>query len=738
MFVFLWGMLSVPRPTKTFWVTAITYTEAIVVVKYLFQFGFFPWNDIVPENDPYWAPRIIGIEQKDQFAAMDLALLLALFIHRTILKRYGLWRDEEESTQSSPVISSKTSSASFNEGDDDEDKVGSPAMSVEDGQTGDDEKPCKPSLLSEVFRPFSHFYKQLTCPDYSATTDVYAPMFLCDFINFLILVFGYQSFGPSQTAGGGDVTSYISEDKVPVPFLIMLLAQFVLIVVDRALYLRKNVMGKLIFQIVLVVVLHVWLFFILPKVTNIPFTLNKTAQVFYFVKCVYFALSAYQIRSAYPTRILGNMLTKKYNYVNLILFKGFLAIPFLLELRTLMDWTWTNSTMSVGSWLQMEDIYANIYVLKCFRVIEKNYPTPRAQPKSALIKYGVGGLLLFVIIFILWFPLVVFSFANTVYLANPPRECTVSISIAGYQPLFKVSGQQQNIETFNDGQFKSLKSLFEKNAAATAFLSNYEAEDITKTVLNGKSTSLWSISPPSREQLIQDLENDNITTTLEFYVTYTREPHSQAGEMLSQQYTKSLTGDERKRMAKLIKGIETNAVEIKEVFPQYMRLGNKVASTVTSLLGPGKDEFTSISVLLASQASNSSADAYYWWEIRDMETPDGFISITNFNDRVAPAGFSVITGYGIIGLYVSFILLIGRVLRLSTTGQSYNIMYNELPYVDHILRICLDLYLVREMQEFRLEEDLYAKLIFVYRSAETRIKVTRMPMSHVLEMKKKM
>jgi hypothetical protein len=52
------------------------------------------------------------------------------------------------------------------------------------------------------------------------------------------------------------------------------------------------------------------------------FTDNRPAQLWYFVKCIYFALSAYQIRSSYPTRILGNFLTKKYNYLNLFMYKG--------------------------------------------------------------------------------------------------------------------------------------------------------------------------------------------------------------------------------------------------------------------------------------------------------------------------------------------------------------------------------------------------------------------------------
>lgn len=52
------------------------------------------------------------------------------------------------------------------------------------------------------------------------------------------------------------------------------------------------------------------------------FSQNLVAQLWYFVKCVYFGLSAYQIRSGYPTRVLGNFLTKSHNYLNLFLFQG--------------------------------------------------------------------------------------------------------------------------------------------------------------------------------------------------------------------------------------------------------------------------------------------------------------------------------------------------------------------------------------------------------------------------------
>ena len=80
----------------------------------------------------------------------------------------------------------------------------------------------------------------------------------------------------------------------------------------------------------------------------------------------------------------------------------------------------------------------------------------------------------------------------------------------------------------------------------------------------------------------------------------------------------------------------------------------------------------------------------------------------------------------IIGLYVSMVFVIGRFARLFVSEVSYRIMFMELPYIDKILKLCLDIYLVRECCDFRLEEDLFAKLIFLYRSPETMVRWTKM------------
>lgn len=279
--------------------------------------------------------------------------------------------------------------------------------------------------------------------------------------------------------------------------------------------------------------IHMWMFFALPAISQKSFAETVPPKLWYFTKCIYFLLSAYQIRCGYPTRILGNFFTKKYNYLNYFLFKGYMIVPFLYELRSLMDWIWTDTSMILVDWLKMEDIFASIFMLKCQRRAEEEYPTPRGAKRSSLIKYGMGGTLLFLIILIIWFPLLLFSLGNTVGHSLPPQECHIQLSIGGYEPLLSISAQKNNMPKISSGDFEELYRKYKDNSRALNFLANYDQSDVVVALLNGNSAAVWSISPPSRDALRKDLLNQSTPLELKLKLTFFREKNDSDADPVS-------------------------------------------------------------------------------------------------------------------------------------------------------------------------------------------------------------
>uniref|UniRef100_A0A669PMJ5 Piezo type mechanosensitive ion channel component 2 n=1 Tax=Phasianus colchicus TaxID=9054 RepID=A0A669PMJ5_PHACC len=794
--IFLWAMLSVPRPSKRFWMTAIVYTEVAIVIKYFFQFGFFPWNKYVDytKDKPYHPPNIIGIEKKEGYVHYDLVQLLALFFHRSILKCHGLWDEDEKGDNSSnkgdtddelslpggrrdssgslksvnlaasvesihvhfpeqqTAVRRKSSSSasqlshrsSFSSHRSKRGSTSTRNSSQKGSSVLSIKQKSRKELLMEKFReqmvkakaftikktlqvyvPIRQFFYNLIHPDYSAVTDVYVLMFLADTVDFIIIVFGFWAFGKHSAAA--DITSSLSEDQVPEAFLVMVLIQFGTMVVDRALYLKKTVMGKVIFQVILVFGIHFWMFFILPGVTERKFSQNTVAQLWYFVKCVYFGLSAYQIRCGYPTRVLGNFLTKSYNYVNLFLFQGFRLVPFLTELRAVMDWVWTDTTLSLSSWICVEDIYAHIFILKCWRESEKRYPQPRGQKKKKVVKYGMGGMIIVLLICIVWFPLLFMSLIKSVAgITNKPLDVSITITLGGYQPIFTMSAQQSQLKDLNQTGFSTFLGSYRGNTAALQFLEGYGKEDITLADLEGNSNSLWTISPPSREKMIQGLLDFSAEFTVVLSWSIQRNLTLGAkAEIASDKLTFGLPEKTRRDIASMMSGKPLEKVTLETVYPYYIKApSDSLAKPIKQLL---TGIWENITVSLVKNVSEEGVRE--WWVLNQLgkryKTSEESLELFIFSDKVSPPSLGFLAGYGIMGLYASVVLVIGKFVREFFSGISHSIMFEELPNVDRILKLCTDIFLVRETGELELEEDLYAKLIFLYRSPETMIKWTR-------------
>ncbi|XP_036884453.1 piezo-type mechanosensitive ion channel component 2 isoform X3 [Sturnira hondurensis] len=801
--IFLWAMLSVPRPSRRFWMMAIVYTEVTIVVKYFFQFGFFPWNKHVELNKdkPYHPPNIIGVEKKEGYVLYDLIQLLALFFHRSILKCHGLW-DEDDMTESgtdkeesddelsarhgrrassdslksinlaastesvhvsfpeqptavrrkrsgsSSQISDRSTSFSSNRSQRgststrNSSQKGSSVLSIKQKSKKEfymeklQEHLIKAKAFAikktlQIYVPIREFFYNLIHPDYSAVTDVYVLMFLADTVDFIIIVFGFWAFGKHSAAA--DITSSLSEDQVPGPFLVMVLIQFGTMVVDRALYLRKTVLGKVVFQVILVFGIHFWMFFILPGVTERKFSQNLVAQLWYFVKCVYFGLSAYQIRCGYPTRVLGNFLTKSYNYVNLFLFQGFRLVPFLTELRAVMDWVWTDTTLSLSSWICVEDIYAHIFILKCWRESEKRYPQPRGQKKKKVVKYGMGGMIIVLLICIVWFPLLFMSLIKSVAgVINQPLDVSVTITLGGYQPIFTMSAQQSQLKIMDQPTFDKFIKSFSRDTGAMQFLENYEKEDITVAELEGNSNSLWTISPPSKKKIIEELRNPNSSFSVVFSWSIQRNMSLGAkAEIATDKLSFPLKNTTRENIAKMIEGNDIESsntpVTIERIYPYYVKApSDSNSKPIKQLLS--ENDFKNITIIL--HRDNTIKSNSEWWVLnltgnRLYHKEVQALELVVFNDKVSPPSLGFLAGYGIMGLYASVVLVIGKFVREFFSGISHSIMFEELPNVDRILKLCTDIFLVRETGELELEEDLYAKLIFLYRSPETMIKWTR-------------
>ncbi|VDM38958.1 unnamed protein product [Toxocara canis] len=692
LMVFAWGALCIPRPPRVFWILSAFYVQFIIIFRLLFQDGMVPgWSSHTNPDDgnPLCLARLLGMDRSTNGTFWDVALLSMVFLHRYKLLRLGMWSDwyhVREQPRTDPGT-----------------------------ELGEQSEQPNENSSSERLLSCTRFVNALLAKKPPSSMDWYPWMVGCDALCLILISMFYSMIGQG---GSGNVLLDVQASRLPRWFAYTLPLVFLIMIVDRWLYLSKRIVFRLAFYLALVFLLHTAIFFFVPSITGRPVTWNGAAIALYLIKCAYLLMSAWHIRNGYPSVVNQNILAKNYGLARLLILKIYLNIPFLFELRTAMDWTFTSTSLTMGDFIRLENYFNEVVQQNCWiqfdHWFDNYFATRKGRPTPTSGKFFKGVLSVIAIIIIILAPILLFAFLNSFGTRAPPERLRVTIGVEGYPALYEMEALYNEMPHISVSQMQNIwDTLSEKEdsdvrRSAFSFLGEYSNMDVFSIHLEWESFKVWTISPPAKHRLIKQLHTPK-RMRLFFDIDLQRE-HGSSQRKHHYNMATTLSAVHAKSLVDLLEG-GVEAINMTFPLPRFLLappLGD---------LGPAN----AINLALGTTESTTTWEyKQTYWNVRFHEP------LIMFVDRVVPSWISTVIGSGgMMAMYVAVVLVVGRFMRAIVRTPLSNAMIENLPNADNLLRLFQDIYVVREKRHFYLESRLYGKLLFIVRSPDTVIRWSR-------------
>lgn len=569
---------------------------------------------------------------------------------------------------------------------------------------------------TEWYWGFKQHFERIVLLRPERSKDYYARILGLELLFFVGILSLYQTSAERES-----LTRTFARNEVPLQYFLLLLAQFCLILVDRVIYLRRHITAKFWFQVVYVLAVHIFSLSLTPaEFKGYNMALLYTAYV---LKCVYFYYSGRQIYHGYPPFAHRQFLTADPSILGWLRYTVYRAVPFLFEMKTLLDWTCTTSTLMMYDWLKLEDIHASIYFVECDLHYRRVWGRSRGDRYPLSWKIPLGVLSILGIALVIWGPFVVFLTGVPIGSPNLVTKVEVKLSM-GVQ-----YGDFQLYDVTDADSILSYEHSVDADILEQSGVEAQADENLQEIVLAKDSSAVWPISPPSLERLEKAVKE---SASFKYSVTFNR---ASGAAVLEQSYP--LDAKTREDFIAVLQN-NCTSLRLKDFYPLIYQLNP--TSNVQSF-----------APFIDARLWLRSSGGMLWWAMEPLNVttasvsslcPEASFEDANCNNTLACSEdhglvmlvlssknflgdlSSAFYTYSIVTLYITFVFSMGRFLRIYVLGMSQRIIYEDIPDASFIKELCEDIYSARSDREFELEETMYGELVQLYRSPETMIAKT--------------
>lgn len=542
----------------------------------------------------------------------------------------------------------------------------------------------------------------------------------------------------SDTSAANADSRLTSSDMISGYLVLLVFLELVFIIWDRVAYVCGSLTSKLVLQYLYTIFLHLCVWWLIPEHTNIYFQQRPALVVFYFMQSAFLWFSALQIRYGYPV-YRGS----RYNYttetfetkLNEKVFGLVMSAPFLFEMRALLDYICTKTSLSWSHWVMLEDTAAHLFQIKMEmrgRVEEADVLQGKKRQPIVGKLLSAGVMLLFLLVCLIG-PLALFSSINPSTTENEVTLTTV---------VFGVEDQQ--------GTLNQLYSNSDSNSPNYAINRNTDGATVQRVEFDTFSRDVWTISPPRMNQLVEKLQS---TSELNWTISFTFDrPGPTDYEEIDVSYSRAITDAQRNALIPMIKqtlnddeNVTLAPISVEALFPPIVQLTAKDGVL---------DRSTTRRAVNVTKHSSSSGET--WWTLEPIagnstnsttaadsycsdNTPFCLIAVS---DKIVQGLTTLgIDSYGLTAVYVFVVVTIGSAVKGFFRGAVFQIQYSELPAPDDVLELVEGIYIAREEKyvgHLKDEVRIFETLVRVLRSPETLLKITGTNVLHIPSAKEKL